>query len=95
MGRTIRESKPRYGVIKDGRPDVMTFQGSGPDVYQDVGQEVTSSKMEGGKNLAKRTICRSRSNRVLLNSYYCGYSLEPPRRGGSNVYHNLYFEQNY
>ena len=23
----------------------------------------------------------------------CGYSLEPPRRGGSNEYHNLYFEQ--
>ena len=22
-----------------------------------------------------------------------GYSLEPPRRGGSNEYHNLYFEQ--
>ena len=24
-----------------------------------------------------------------------GYSLEPPRRGGSNRYHNLYFEQKY
>ena len=24
----------------------------------------------------------------------CGYSLEPPRRGGSNEYHNLCFEQN-
>ena len=47
MGRTIRESKPRYDVIKDGRPDVMTFQYGGPDVYQDVGQEGTSSKMEG------------------------------------------------
>ena len=23
----------------------------------------------------------------------CGYSLEPPRRGGSNKYHNLCFEQ--
>ena len=23
----------------------------------------------------------------------CGYSLEPPRRGGSNEYHTLYFEQ--
>ena len=23
----------------------------------------------------------------------CGYSLEPPRRGGSNEYHNLSFEQ--
>ena len=23
----------------------------------------------------------------------CGYSLEPPRRGGSNDYHNLCFEQ--
>ena len=23
----------------------------------------------------------------------CGYSLEPPRRGGSNEYHNLCFEQ--
>ena len=23
----------------------------------------------------------------------CGYSLEPPRLGGSNEYHNLYFEQ--
>ena len=25
----------------------------------------------------------------------CGYSLEPPRRGGSNEYHNLWFEQKY
>ena len=23
----------------------------------------------------------------------CGYSLEPPRQGGSNEYHNLCFEQ--
>ena len=23
----------------------------------------------------------------------CDYSLEPPRRGGSNEYHNLCFEQ--
>ena len=25
----------------------------------------------------------------------CGYSLEPPRRGGSNEYHDLCFEQKY
>ena len=25
----------------------------------------------------------------------CGYSLEPPRRGGSNEYHNLCIEQKY
>ena len=25
----------------------------------------------------------------------CGYSLEPPRKGGSNEYHNLCFEQKY
>ena len=25
----------------------------------------------------------------------CEYSLEPPRRGGSNEYHNLCFEQKY
>ena len=25
----------------------------------------------------------------------CGYSLEPPRRGGSNEYHNLSFEQKF
>ena len=25
----------------------------------------------------------------------CGYSLEPPRRGGSSEYHNLCFEQKY
>ena len=25
----------------------------------------------------------------------CGYSLEPPRRGGSNEYHNLCFGQKY
>ena len=51
MGRTIRESTPRYDVIKDGRPDVMTFQDGGLYSYKDVGQEVTSSKMGGG-NLA-------------------------------------------
>ena len=32
---------------------------------------------------------------ILLQNIYCGYSLEPSRRGGSNEYHNLYFEQNY
>ena len=25
----------------------------------------------------------------------CWYSLEPPHRGGSNEYHNLFFEQKY
>ena len=25
----------------------------------------------------------------------CGYSLETPRRGGSNEYHNLCFERKY
>ena len=32
---------------------------------------------------------------VLLENIYCGYSLEPPRRGGSKEYHNLFFEQKY
>ena len=32
---------------------------------------------------------------ILLNNIDCRYSLEPPRRGGSNEYHNLYFEQKY
>ena len=53
MGRTIRVSKPRYDVINDGRPDVMTFQDGRLDVYQDVGQEVTSSKMGGGEPCKK------------------------------------------
>ena len=30
---------------------------------------------------------------ILLDNIDCGYSLEPPRRGGSNEYHNLCFEQ--
>ena len=29
----------------------------------------------------------------LLKNIDYGYSLEPPRRGGSNEYHNLCFEQ--
>ena len=29
----------------------------------------------------------------LLKNIDCGYSLEPPRRGGSNEYPNLCFEQ--
>ena len=29
----------------------------------------------------------------MLKNIDCGYSLEPPRRGGSNEYHDLYFEQ--
>ena len=41
VGRTIGENKPRNDVMKDRRPDVMTLQ--------DVGQEVTSSKMGGGE----------------------------------------------
>ena len=32
---------------------------------------------------------------VLLKNIDCGYSLEPPRRGGSNEYHSLCFEQKY
>ena len=31
----------------------------------------------------------------LLKNIDCGYSLEPPRRGGSNEYHNICFEQKY
>ena len=31
----------------------------------------------------------------LLKNIDCGYPLEPPRRGGSNEYHNLCFEQKY
>ena len=31
----------------------------------------------------------------LLKNIDCGYSLEPLRRGGSNEYHNLCFEQKY
>ena len=32
---------------------------------------------------------------ILLKNIDCGYSLESPRRGGSNEYHNLCFEQKY
>ena len=32
---------------------------------------------------------------ILLRNIDCGCSLEPPRRGGSNEYHNLRFEQKY
>ena len=32
---------------------------------------------------------------VSAQNIDCGYSLEPPRRGGSNEYHNLCFEQKY
>ena len=32
---------------------------------------------------------------ILLKNIDCGYSLEPPRRGGSNEYHNLCFDQKY
>ena len=31
----------------------------------------------------------------LLKNIVCGYPLEPPRRGGSNEYQNLCFEQEY
>ena len=31
----------------------------------------------------------------LLKNIDCGYSLEPPHRGGSNEYHNICFEQKY
>ena len=32
---------------------------------------------------------------ILLKNIDCGYSLEPPLRGGSNEYPNLCFEQEY
>ena len=32
---------------------------------------------------------------ISAQNIHCGYSLEPPRRGGSNEYHNLCFEQKY
>ena len=32
---------------------------------------------------------------ILAQNIDCGYSLEPPRRGGSNENHNLCFEQKY
>ena len=31
----------------------------------------------------------------MLKNIDCGYSLEPPRRGGSNEYHSLCFEHKY
>ena len=31
----------------------------------------------------------------MLKNIDCGYSLEPPRRGGSNEYPNLCFDQKY
>ena len=30
---------------------------------------------------------------ISAQNINCGYSLEPPRRGGSNEYHNICFEQ--
>ena len=33
--------------------------------------------------------------RISAKNIDCGYSLEPPRRGGSNSTHNLCFEQKY
>ena len=32
---------------------------------------------------------------ITAQNIDCRYSLEPPRRGGSNEYHNLCFEQKY
>ena len=32
---------------------------------------------------------------ISVQNTGCGYSLEPPRRGGSNEYHNLCFQQKY
>ena len=32
---------------------------------------------------------------ISVQNIDCGYSLEPPRRGGSNECHNLCFEQKY
>ena len=32
---------------------------------------------------------------IFAQNIDCGHSLEPPRRGGSNEYHNLCFEQKY
>ena len=32
---------------------------------------------------------------IMLKNIDCEYSLEPPRRGGSNEYHNLCFVQEY
>ena len=32
---------------------------------------------------------------ISVQNIDCGYPLEPPRRGGSNEYHNLCFEQKY
>ena len=36
-------------------------------------------------------LVRTASVGFLLKNIDCGYSLEPPRRGGSNEYHNLCF----
>ena len=33
--------------------------------------------------------------RISAQNIDCRYLLEPPRRGDSNVYHNLCFEQKY
>ena len=38
-----------------------------------------------------------KNHKILISAQNidCGYSLEPPRRGGFNDYHNLCFEQKY
>ena len=45
------------------------------------------------KKKKKNQIKNSDIIHISAQNIDCGYSLEPPRRGGSNEYHNLCFEQ--
>ena len=45
------------------------------------------------QKIEKFQIKNSDSFDVSAQNIDCGYSLEPPRWGGSNEYHNLCFEQ--
>ena len=66
--------------------DVPVSVGLRKQAYSDILKNFTT------KNFLKDQI-KTDIFLISAQNIDCGYSLEPPHRGGSNEYHNLCFEQ--
>ena len=66
------------------------------DVYRGMHYENTPIQIYRTFHLEKKwkfSYKKLRFFNISAQNIDCGYSLEPPRRGGSNEFHNLCFEQ--
>ena len=77
------------------------FQEGQPGGHLGYRNETIITKINLFKYIANVTTTKNGNFQIKSSNIFhisaqnidCGYSIEPPRRGGSNEYHNLCFEQ--